>query len=85
MPTISRFYGIVVFMNYSDHQPPHFHARHQHQEVIVEIESGIVRGTMSRHALRMVIEWSERHQEALLRDWQLAQARQPLEQIPPLP
>ena len=85
MPPISRFYGIVVFMNYSDHQTPHFHARYQDQEVIVEIESGIVRGTMSRQALRMVIEWSERHQEALLRDWQLALARQPLEQIPPLP
>ena len=39
MPTISRFYGIVVFMNYADHEPPHFHVRYQDQEVIIEIES----------------------------------------------
>ena len=32
MPTISRFYGIVIFMNYNDHNPPHFHARYQEQE-----------------------------------------------------
>ena len=24
MPEISRFFGIVIFMNYNDHEPPHF-------------------------------------------------------------
>jgi len=28
MPTLSKFYGIVVFMNYNDHNPPHFHPRY---------------------------------------------------------
>jgi hypothetical protein len=28
MPELSRFLGIVIFMNYRDHQPPHFHARY---------------------------------------------------------
>lgn len=60
MPTISTFYGIVIFMNYNDHDPPHFHARYQDQEVIVEIETGLLRGKMSRRALRMVFEWSEK-------------------------
>ena len=41
MPTISRFFGIVIFMNYNDHLPPHFHARYQDQEVTVEIEKGL--------------------------------------------
>ena len=27
MPVISRFYGIVIFMNFRDHELPHFHAR----------------------------------------------------------
>jgi hypothetical protein len=26
VPTISRFYGIVIRMYFSDHAPPHFHA-----------------------------------------------------------
>ena len=84
MPTISRFHGIVVFMNYNDHPPPHFHARYQEQEVLVEIETGIVQGKMSRQALRLVFEWSEKYQSELLKNWELARERKPLEPIPPL-
>ena len=54
MPTISRFFGIVIFMNYNDRLPAHFHARYQDEEVTVEIESGLVQGRMSRRALRMI-------------------------------
>ena len=84
MPEISRFYGIVIFMNYKDHLPPHFHARYQGQEVTIEIQTGIVKGRMSRRALRMLFEWSERYREALMENWERARARQPLEKIPPL-
>jgi hypothetical protein len=28
MPEISRFFGIIVQMYYSDHEPPHFHVRY---------------------------------------------------------
>jgi hypothetical protein len=48
MPEICRFYGIIIFMNYNDHDPPHFHARYEDQEVTIEIMSGIVKGQMSR-------------------------------------
>ena len=84
MPTISRFFGIVVFMNYNDHAPPHFHARYQDQEITVEIESGMVQGKMSRRALQMVFEWAEQRREELRRDWELARSRIPLEPIAPL-
>ncbi len=84
MPTISRFYGISVYMNYNDHPPPHFHARYQEQEVLVEIETGIVQGKMSRRALQMVFEWSEKYQQELLKNWELARKRKPLLPIPPL-
>ena len=84
MPTISRFYGIIVFMNYNDHQPPHFHARYQDQEIIVEIESGTVEGRMSKRALRMVLEWLDLHQEDLMANWELARQRKALNMIQPL-
>lgn len=84
MPTICRFYGIVVFMNYSDHPPPHFHARYQELEVTVDIQTGIVRGEMSSRALRMLFEWSEKYRAELTRNWELARERKPLELIPPL-
>ena len=84
MPTISRFFGIIIFMNYNDHLPPHFHARYQDQEVTVEIESGLVQGKMTRRSLRMVLEWSELHAAELMINWERARARQPLLPIPPL-
>ena len=28
VPRISAFYGIVITMYFSDHPPPHFHARY---------------------------------------------------------
>ncbi|MFW5810207.1 MAG: DUF4160 domain-containing protein [Thermodesulfobacteriota bacterium] len=31
-------------MNYNDHSPPHFHAKYEDQEIIMEIRSGIVKG-----------------------------------------
>ena len=85
MPTLSRFYGIFVFMNYNDHNPPHIQVRYQDQEVTIEIESGIVRGAMSRRALQMIFEWAEQHREELSRNWGLARERKPLESIAPLP
>ena len=28
MPEISRFYGIIMFMFFNDHNPPHFKAKY---------------------------------------------------------
>jgi hypothetical protein len=84
MPEISRFYGIIVFINYRDHLPPHFHARYQDQEVTVEMQTGVVKGEMSRRALRMLFEWSEKYQAELMENWERARARRPLAKIPPL-
>jgi hypothetical protein len=84
MPEICRFYGIIIFMNYNDHEPSHFHARYQEQEVIIEIQTGIVQGKMSRRALRMLFEWSEIYREELIENWERARERKPLKSIPPL-
>ncbi len=84
MPEICRFYGIILFMNYNDHDPPHFHARYEDQEVTIEIQSGIVKGQMSKRALRMLFEWSEIHQQELSESWELARERKQLKKIPPL-
>lgn len=74
----------MIFLNYNDHTPPHFHARYGDDEVTVEIQGGAVTGRMSKRALRLVLEWAEMHEEALMRNWVLARERKSLEQIPPL-
>ena len=84
MPELSRFLGIVVYMLYDDHRPPHFHAEYGEYKISVEIESGVVEGRFPRRALRAVLEWHELHRDELLEDWRLAEAHQPLQKIAPL-
>jgi len=84
MPVVSRFFGIVIFMNWRDHAPPHFHARYGDDEVIVEIDTGNVTGFMNRRALLLVQEWRQLHRVELLANWALAEERRPLNRIPPL-
>ena len=84
MPELSRFLGIIIYMNWGDHPLPHFHARYGNYEITVEIVSGIIRGEFPKRALRAVLEWSDLHQAELLEDWELAQQRKPLKSIEPL-
>jgi hypothetical protein len=84
MPEISRFLGIVIAMYWSDHAPPHFHAKYNGYEITVDIESGIVRGRFPKRALRAVLDWLDLHKDELLEDWTLAQQDEPLNPIEPL-
>lgn len=84
MPVISRFFGIVVYILWRDHSPPHFHAKYQDDEVAIEIETGKVTGRMSRRALHMLEEWRQIHKDELMENWRLAEKKQTLKRIEPL-
>ncbi len=84
MPELSRFLGIVVYMLYDDHRPPHFHAEYGEYHTSVEIESGVMEGRFPRRALAALMEWYDMHKAELAEDWELAARHQPLRKIPPL-
>jgi len=84
MPIISRFFGIIVFMFWREHQPPHFHAKYGDDEVIIEIQTGKVTGNILPRVLNMVHEWRELHKDELMADWKLAEENKPLKRIKPL-
>ena len=84
MPEISRFLGIVIFMNWGDHPLPHFHANYGDYEITVEIQTGVVKGSFPKRALRAVLDWLDEHQAELMEDWNLASQRRPLKPIAPL-
>jgi len=84
MPEISRFYGLIILMNFKDHAPPHFHVWYGEYKAIVTIQDGIVNGEMPQRALKMIFEWLENHRQELLIDWELAQKGDALMKIEPL-
>lgn len=84
MPEISRFLGVVIAMYYSDHAPPHFHARYGDFEITIGIADGVVDGRFPRRALTLVLEWYNLHQAELSENWNLARDHRPLRRIDPL-
>ena len=85
MPRLSEFYGIVIYMYWGDHTPPHFHAIYGEHEALVRIEDGAcLRGGLPRTAGRLVGQWASLHRAELLANWQRAQAAEALVSIDPL-
>ena len=84
MPVISRFFGIVVYMHWRDHAPPHFHAKYQDSEISVDIETGQIAGHLGAKAITLIEEWRQMHKTELLANWNAAERKQSLQRIPPL-
>jgi uncharacterized protein DUF4160 len=82
MPRISEFFGIVIYMYYNDHMPPHFHAEYGEHEAIYEIDTlDVMRGDMPRRAHALVIEWASERRAELRDDWDRARQEKPLKKI----
>jgi len=86
MPTISRFYGILIQMYFGDHAPPHFHALYAEFEALIDIRTfEVIRGDLHGRAMALVLEWAQQHREELGRDWELCVQNQTPMRILPLP
>jgi len=85
VPEISRFLGIIITMNYSDHAPPHFHARYGNQKALIAVQAlTLLQGRLPPRVLGLVMEWTSLHQAELMENWDLAQQQSRLFKVEPL-
>jgi cobyrinic acid a,c-diamide synthase len=85
MPEISRFYGIIIYIYFREHNPPHFHAVYGATEALIEIETlGILSGQLPPRALGLVMEWAAMHHKELVKTWEQAMNHQKPDKIEPL-
>ena len=73
MPTLARFYGIVIRMYFlqSEHNPPHIHAIYGEDTAAFDIRTGqIIDGGFPTRATELVQEWMAINQDALLEMWE---------------
>jgi hypothetical protein len=85
MPTLSRFFGIVVTMNWNDHLPPHFHARYGEHEAVVRLDTlEVEAGHLPRRAMGLLFEWASQHRDELRVNWERVHANEPIRPILPL-
>lgn len=85
MPIVSSFYGILIYFYFNDHNPPHFHAKYNEFEALIDINTlGVIRGYLPGKALILVIEWALQHKEELMQDWELSRNNLQPNKIEPL-
>lgn len=85
VPEISRFFGIVIQMFWTDHAPPHFHVLYGGDEAAIAIRTlSVIRGSLPRRVLALTLEWASLHRTELLEDWELCERQIPPRKIPPL-
>ena len=71
MPSISSFYGIIIYMYFNEHNPPHFHVIYNEYKAVISINDGAITGSLPRRALNMVYEWLDIHKDELLHNWEI--------------
>lgn len=84
MPEISQFYGIIIYMYVSEHNPPHFHVWYGDYKAIITIDDGIVTGSLPRRALSLVYDWLDLHKCELMENWERLRNFETPQKIEPL-
>jgi hypothetical protein len=85
MPRISEFFGIAIYMYYTEHGVPHFHAIYGQYDAPIGIDPiTVMEGKLPRRVQSLVFEWAEMYQAELLENWELAKRGYPLKKLPPL-
>ena len=85
MPIVSEFSGIEICIYFDDHLPPHFHAKYNENEALVDIENDcVLRGALPSNKLKLVLAWALLHKEELEKNWEKAKNMQLPEKINPL-
>lgn len=88
MPTISMFYGIIIYLYYANnkrHNMPHIHVEYNEFSAIVEIPTGIIlEGELPAKKMKLVQAWIAIHEDDLIADWTLAVRGEAIFKIDPL-
>lgn len=81
MPEITRFYGIIIKMFYSEHNPPHFHAVYGEYNGTFDLKTlEMTEGDLPSKAKGLIKEWAAQYQNELLKMWN----EQNITKLPPL-
>lgn len=83
MPTLCRFYGLVIrmYLRRKEHNPPHIHVIYGEEYAAIKIDDGeIMEGDLPPKALAMAKEWVMKNKTDLLEMWNTNQFK-PLEPL----
>jgi hypothetical protein len=65
------FYGIIIKMFFSDHNPPLFHAVYGEYNGIIDINTlELIEGDLPPRALELIKEWASLYKNELAHIWE---------------
>jgi len=77
MPVITRFYGILIKMYFSEHGIPHFHAVYGEYNGVFKIQTlEMIEGDLPLRAQKMVKNWAKKYQGELAKMWKKREYKQ---------
>lgn len=85
MPELSRFFGIVIYMYFNDHDPPHFHAKYNEFRGKITIKDlRLIEGKLPKRVIALILEWANEHRKELTANWESLQQTGQYQRIEPL-
>lgn len=69
MPTVGRFDGITIYIYYSDHIPPHFHAKYGDYEATFLLNGDFHNGEMPKRQCKKIKKWATQNYDYLVEQW----------------
>lgn len=85
MPTVMRYRGLRVFINWDDHNPPHFHVEYGSDEMLVRIDDAEpMSGDLPPKQKKLILAWAVLRRDELMEDWELAARKQEMFEIEPI-
>jgi hypothetical protein len=84
MLLLSSFYGLILTMNFQDHNPPHFHARYAEFKATFDFDGNMTTGSMPEKKQALIRAWCILHKEELEANWVLSKENEAVIRIDPL-
>jgi len=87
MSELSRFYGIVISILFTDnkkHHKSHVHVKYAEYEASVALDGEVLAGSMPSKQLKLIQAWLTIHEEELHEAWNNAVRNNPVDKIKPL-
>ncbi len=87
MPELSRFYGIIIKMLFSDndqHHKSHVHVYYGEYEASIALDGELLEGNLPHKQYKLVVAWMAIHEDELHKAWNDAVRQIPFNRIDPL-
>ena len=87
MPEISRFEGMIIYMQNMDvkqHHKPHIHVYYGNDEISVGIDGELLAGRLPIKKWRILSGWIALHEDELYDAWNKAVVGDHFDKIPPI-